>query len=186
MQDPTVSADPSNPCFDRSASDRSGIDRGLRSHFRTCASSLVRVPLVALFLAAGPLADGEPKWVNLSSSRGDLPLPSESVMQTGAVVADFDGDGLQDFILAFRQKAPALVGCRRTPSGWERSIVEGDNLTVEAGGAVADIDGDGDLDLLNKPYTWKTPCVDGWLQGGTSRGRRTGCKRSREVAEIPR
>ena len=30
-----------------------------------------------------------------------------------------------------------------------------------------DLDGDGDLDLLNKPYTWETPRVDVWLNGGT-------------------
>ncbi len=32
---------------------------------------------------------------------------------------------------------------------------------------LADLDGDGDLDLLNKPYTWDTPRVDIWLQNGT-------------------
>ncbi len=32
---------------------------------------------------------------------------------------------------------------------------------------LADLDGDGDLDLLNKPYTWQTPRVDVWLNNGT-------------------
>jgi hypothetical protein len=32
---------------------------------------------------------------------------------------------------------------------------------------LADLDGDGDLDLLNKPYTWDTPRIDVWLQNGT-------------------
>jgi len=32
---------------------------------------------------------------------------------------------------------------------------------------VADLDGDGDLDILNKPYTWETPRVDVWLNHGT-------------------
>jgi hypothetical protein len=35
---------------------------------------------------------------------------------------------------------------------------------------LADLDGDGDLDVLNKPYTWKTPRVDVWLQNGTGSG----------------
>jgi hypothetical protein len=35
-------------------------------------------------------------------------------------------------------------------------------------GRLADLDGDGDLDLLNKPYTWDTPRVDVWLNMGTS------------------
>jgi hypothetical protein len=34
-------------------------------------------------------------------------------------------------------------------------------------GRLADLDGDGDLDLLNKPYTWDTPRIDVWLQNGT-------------------
>jgi hypothetical protein len=47
---------------------------------------------------------------------GDLPVPGESQQQTGAVVADIDNDGLHDFVLSFRQKAPALVWFRRNNS----------------------------------------------------------------------
>ncbi len=32
---------------------------------------------------------------------------------------------------------------------------------------VADLDGDGDLDILDKPYTWKAPRIDVWLNNGT-------------------
>jgi sugar phosphate isomerase/epimerase len=32
---------------------------------------------------------------------------------------------------------------------------------------LADLDGDGDLDLLNKPYTWDAPRVDVWLNNGS-------------------
>jgi hypothetical protein len=34
-------------------------------------------------------------------------------------------------------------------------------------GKLGDFDGDGDLDILNKPYTWDTPRVDIWLNNGT-------------------
>jgi hypothetical protein len=52
----------------------------------------------------------DPGWQNLSSKRGELPAPpGGSTQQTGTVVADFDGDGIQDFVLSFRQKPPALV-----------------------------------------------------------------------------
>jgi hypothetical protein len=87
-------------------------------------------------------------WRHLSSKTGDLPVPGSSTQQTGAVVADFDKDGVNDFILSFRQKPPALVWFRRSKTGWDRSVIEGDYLTLEAGGAVHDIDGDGDLDLV--------------------------------------
>ena len=91
-------------------------------------------------------------------------------MQTGAAVADLDGDGVNDFVLSFRQKPPALVWYRRVATGWEPYVIDKAYLTIEAGGAVSDIDGDGDLnlDLLNKPYTWDTPRVDVWLNNGTS------------------
>ncbi|HXT38620.1 MAG TPA: hypothetical protein VN887_01215, partial [Candidatus Angelobacter sp.] len=59
------------------------------------------------------LAAAEPKWTNLSSKNGDLPVPGESTQQTGALVADLDKDGIKDFVLSFRVKAPALVWYRR-------------------------------------------------------------------------
>jgi hypothetical protein len=34
-------------------------------------------------------------------------------------------------------------------------------------GNLGDFDGDGDLDILNKPYTWEAPRVDPWLNNGT-------------------
>ncbi len=88
-------------------------------------------------------------WQNLSSKRGEIPVPpGGSAQQTGALIGDFDGDGLNDFILSFRQKAPALVWYRRTANGWDPYVIEKDYLTVEAGGAQCDIDGDGDLDVV--------------------------------------
>lgn len=39
-------------------------------------------------------------------------------------------------------------------------------------GRLADLDGDGDLDILNKPYTWNAPRVDVWLNNGTKPSRR--------------
>jgi chitinase len=88
------------------------------------------------------------QWRHLSSRHGDLPVPGESTQQTGCVVADLDHDGVNDFVLSFRQKAPALVWYRRTKSGWDRYVIDKDYLTVEAGGAVLDIDGDGYPDLV--------------------------------------
>jgi hypothetical protein len=105
------------------------------------------------------------RWRHLSSKKGDLPAPGPSTQQTGAVVADLDQDGLNDFVLSFREQPPALVWYRRNADGWDRWVIESGDLTIEAGGAVFDIDGDGDLDLVfgadyqdNKVWWWENPC----------------------------
>src|SRR4051794_18631429 len=102
----------------------------------------------ALAVVAGIASHGDPTWKHLSSKSGDLPIPGPSTQQTGAVVADLDRDGVNDFVLSFRQKAPALVWYRRTKAGWDRYVIDKDYLTVEAGGATVDIDGGGDPDLV--------------------------------------
>ncbi|MCG6926403.1 MAG: FG-GAP-like repeat-containing protein [Acidobacteria bacterium] len=102
-------------------------------------------PEVATIEAEFP---SRPTFRHLSSVNGDLPVPGESHQQTASLVADLDGDGVDDFVLGFRRVAPALVWYRRTTDGWDRVVIEDELLTVEAGGAAHDIDGDGDLDLV--------------------------------------
>ncbi len=103
-------------------------------------------------------------WKHLSSKNGDFPAPNTGTEQTSAVVADFDKDGINDFAIAERTQAPAVVWYRRTSKGWTRYILESASLHIEAGSCAFDVDGDGDLDYvaggdwkLNEVWWWENP-----------------------------
>src|SRR5258706_8105810 len=89
--------------------------------------------VLLLFCPASALPGADIQWSLLSSKKGDLPVPGESTQQTGNLVADLDNDGLNDFVVSFRAKAPALVWYRRNAKGWDCIVIEPQFLTVEAG-----------------------------------------------------
>ena len=107
------------------------------------------------------------RWEYLSSNHGEIAIPGDSDQQTGVVVADFDGDGVNDFIISCRIAAPALICYRRTADGWDRIVIDPELLQIEAGGAVYDIDGDGDPDVVfggdwqsDEVWWWENPSPD--------------------------
>ena len=104
-------------------------------------------------------------WTHLSSKKGDIEIPNQGKEQTSAVVADFDGDGINDFAISERTMAPAMVWYRRGDDGWTRYPVEAGALHIEAGTTACDVDGDGDMDIIaggdwqsNEVWWWENPC----------------------------
>ena len=104
------------------------------------------------------------KWTHLSTVNGDLPLPNTGTQQTSSAVGDIDRDGINDFVISERTKAPSLVWYRRVPGGWRRYIVDAELVLIEAGSACFDIDSDGDLDIIcggesrsNCVWWWENP-----------------------------
>ncbi len=111
--------------------------------------------LPAALAMAGPITCPDPSarataYYDLKVAPGireDLALLEHG----GAVVADFDGDGLQDVFLAktvpeLRIQQPGQVFADEAAT-WFEGVDPHFDMSHTVGGAAADIDGDGDLDL---------------------------------------
>jgi hypothetical protein len=125
-------------------------------------------PLVFLLsvLSAGVVSGQRtsPGWQHLSARHGDFPPPNSGTQQTSATVFDIDRDGVNDFAIAERTAAPAVVWYRRGKNGWTRYVLEPAALHIEAGSTSGDVDGDGDLDFIaagdyksNEVWWWENP-----------------------------
>lgn len=123
---------------------------------------------------SGPLkyydCDGDPTQSSCWKGR-DL-LGQDMVHGHTLDIGDIDGDGNLDIFAAEMAKwtrgdkvdhpqATAWILYGDGKGSFRKTVlVTGDGWHE---GKLADVDGDGDLDVINKPYTWKAPRVDIWL-----------------------
>ena len=123
--------------------------------------------LILLFLAQ--ISFSQPakltiNWKYYSTENGALQVPNGSEQQTSCAVFDIDKDGVNDFIVTERVKAPSIVWYKKNGEKWDRYILDAEPLRIEAGDAYYDIDGDGDLDPVfggdagsNQVWWWENP-----------------------------
>lgn len=133
-------------------------------HPRQAPHAWAMVIAVTLLLYAPAFA--RVNWALRSSTTGDLPTPNEGSEQTCCVVCDIDRDGVDDFVVGERTKAPSVVWYKYNGKGWDKRVIDAGLLHPEAGGDAYDIDKDGDLDLLLKPYHHRAPRIDILLNAG--------------------
>lgn len=136
---------------------------------RFMSSHMIRTIILVAFLFTFCTFRGSNsnKWTHLSTATNDLEVPNTGNQQTALLVVDLDRDGMNDFVVAERTEAPALVWYRRLNSGWDRYVVNAGPLRIEAGSAKLDVDQDGDLDVVfggdvrsNQVWWWENPYPD--------------------------
>lgn len=122
---------------------------------------LILAALSAAVVAGAPVAH-EYIWKHLTTASGDLAVPNIGTEQCTAVVADFDKDGVNDFIITERTSAPGIVLYRGSREDrWTRSVIDDQPRHLEAGGVAMDVDGDGDLDFIGAG-DWKSNEIRWW------------------------
>lgn len=131
------------------------------------------LPVVALLVAcfSAPVCAAQRiNWDIRSSLDGDF-VPPGADEQTTCVVADFNGDGIDEIVMSDRTTSPSLVLFQYSAGtdSWVRFSINATPLTIEAGGAVHDIDGDGDLDIAlgsdfqsSNVWWWENPGEAQW------------------------
>lgn len=77
-----------------------------------------------------------------------MDVPNEGSQQTSCAVFDIDKNGINDFIITERVKAPSVVWYKRNAEKWDRYILDADLLRVEAGPTFYYVDNDSDLDPI--------------------------------------
>ena len=119
------------------------------------------------------------EWKGDAWSGRDLPN-NEIIHGHSLAVGDVNGDGHDDILSGEmgqwgRQMARRNYDARlRVYYGDGKGKFTEQMISRGAGNhesRLADLDGDGDLDILSKPYNWRTPRIDVWVNESAARAR---------------
>jgi hypothetical protein len=107
------------------------------------------------------------RWTRLCTEYGDLEVPNKGTIQTDCLIADFNKDGTDEFVIFEKTDNPSVVMYVHTEGKkWEKYSVENRKSLVGEAAAYCDIDGDGDLDIAcgseetNQIWWWENPYPD--------------------------
>ena len=126
----------------------------------------VRIFTVLLFLSC-QVTHSQISWIHLSVLKGDIESPNEGDQQTCSVVADFNNDGINDFVIGERTKTPSFSLYLRVKDAWGKFVIDNEHRNPEAGALTIDVDGDGDTDIIvggdylsNEVWWYENPFPD--------------------------
>jgi hypothetical protein len=123
---------------------------------------------IAIMLMVNVLLAQESKtsynFKRISTSYGDIELPNKGKIQVNCLVADFNNNKTNDFIIVEKTENQSVTIFTKTDENkWERNIIERRSIPAAESGTVFDINGNGNLDLVvgsaetDEIWWWENP-----------------------------
>jgi len=107
------------------------------------------------------------RWIRLSTEYGELENPNKGTIQTDCLIADFNKDTTDEFVIFEKTESPSVVMYVHTEGKkWQKYSIENRKTSTGSASAFCDIDGDGDLDIANgsedtnQIWWWENPYPD--------------------------